>query len=621
MPFVKLQFRPGIVRDVTSYTNEGGWRDGDKIRFRNGFPEMIGGWQRYSNNTFLGTCRALLPWSDLDNTPYMGVGTNLKYYVERGGGYYDVTPIRATTAAGDVTFSATSGSSTVTVSDTSHGALENDFVTFSGAVSLGGTVTADVLNGEHQIISIVDSDSYTIELSGVVANGSDTGNGGASVVGAYQINSGLATAAVGSGWGADRWGFGGWGDPATLSVVGAQLRTWSHDNYGEDLIFNPTNGGIYYWDTSGLLTDRAVAISDLSGANKAPTVARQVMVSTRDRHTIAFGCDGEFDVGNQDLTLIRFSAQEDITDWETRADNTAGSLRLSSGSQILAAIKTKQQILIFTDVSLHAMQYIGPPFTFGITEVSTNTSLAGFNSAVAVNDTVYWMGKGEFYSYNGRVQQIPCPVRDYVFNDLNPYQSNKIVAGHNTAFSEIWWHYPSADSDENDRYVIYNYAQNIWYFGTMVRTAWVAKGEIGNPIAASTDGRLYNHETGLNDGSSNPEVAIPSYIESSPVEIAEGDQYMFASRVLPDLSFRNSTGDPSATLTLKMLDYPGGGYSGEEDDGVITRSAELPVEKYTKQLFVRLRGRAAALRLESDQYNTTWRLGSPRVDVRTDGRR
>lgn len=619
MSFLKLQFRPGINREVTPYADEGGWYDCDKVRFRMGYPESIGGWEKISTNQFLGSCRALHAWTALDNTTYIGVGTNLKYYVMRGTDFFDITPIRETTSAGDVTFAATDGSSTITVTDTNHGAILNDYVTFSGAVTLGGVVTADILNAEHQVTSVIDGDNYTISVS-VTANASDSGDGGASVVGAYQINTGLDTSVLGTGWGAGAWSAGAWGAPSSTAIPGAQLRLWSHDNYGEDLVMNVRDGGVYYWDESNGLNFRAVALSDLAGANKAPTIARDVLVSDRDRHVLAFGCDDEFNLGVQDPLLIRFCNQEDITDWETRPDNTAGSLRISTGSEIISAVKTKQQVLVFTDISLHTVQYIGPPFTFGLAEVSQNVSIASQNAAVAVNDTVYWMGKNQFYIYNGNVQEIPCTVKEYVFDNFNQFQIQKITAGHNTEHGEIWWFYPSANSDNVDRYVIFNYLQNIWYYGNLARTAWIGRGVFAYPVAAGPDGYLYYQEFGINDGSQNPAVGINAYIQSNAFDMGDGDQFMSAWRLIPDITFRNSDGSPQATITVKTQDYPGGGFL-EEESNTVARSATVPVEKFTTQQYIRLRGRSMAFRLESNQYNTSWRLGAPRIDVRPDGRR
>ena len=550
MPFTKLQFRPGVNRETTSYSNEGGWFDMDKVRFRFGFPEKIGGWVKNSVSSFLGTCRALHPWVALDGSNYLGVGTNLKYYISQGGGYDDITPIRATTSAGDVTFSASANTlsanitasdvsisltsasgfpnsgrvkigseiltyanvssntlqgcirglngtvaashsssaavtcATLIVSDTSHGALENDFVTFSGAASLGDVIAANILNQEYQITSIINANSYQVEArtvstigsitttSGlnetyVFATTSDSGNGGSSVVGSYQITTGLDTTIIGNGWGAGTWGRGTWGSSTSLSVAGQTLRIWSHDNFGEDLLINVRDGGIYYWDNTNGLATRAVELSDVAGANKVPTIAKQVLVSDRDRHVIAFACDSELAPGVQDPLLIRFSDQENITEWQSLVTNTAGDLRIGAGSKIVTAIETRQQVLVFTDVSLHAMQFLGPPFTFGINEISTNITIAGPLSAIAVEDNVFWMGAEEFYVYSGAVQRLPCSVRDYVFSDINNDQLEKIVASTNTAFSEVTWFYPSSSSNENDRYVTYNYDQKIWYYGNL----------------------------------------------------------------------------------------------------------------------------------------------------------
>jgi hypothetical protein len=621
MPFIKLQFRPGINRETTAYTNEGGWIDGDKIRFRAGLPETIGGWERYSQQAMLGVPRSLFPWAALDSSTYIGAGTQLKYYILEGGTPNDITPIRATTAAGDATFAATNGSTTLVVSDTSHGAAVNDFVTFSAAVSLGGVVTAAVLNVEHQITSIVDSNSYQIQIA-VAANASDTGNGGAGTIAAYQLTVGLDSAILGSGWGAGAWSRGGWGSAADVSIPGAQLRVWSQDNFGGDLLICPRGGAIFLWDTSAGLAARAVNIAALVGSSEAPTVAQQVIVSERDRHTIAFGCDSQFSVGVADPLLVRFSSQETLLDWDvTSATNTAGEIRLGSGSKFLTAVQTKQQIVIFTDMSLHAMQFIGPPFTFGTQEVAAGISLIGPNAALAVGDAVYWMGLGDFHIYDGAVTPLPCDVKEYVFSNINRIQGAKICTGHNSGFSEIWWFYPSSNSLSNDRYVVYNYAQKLWYYGTMDRTAWADTGLVQYPLASTSDGEVYFQEFGLDDGSTNPPVALAPYIESSVVDMGEGDQFMFASRLIPDITFRSSPDSgPSATMTISARNFPGDAFSGADANPVV-KTATLPVERFTDQLFIRIRGRSMSLRIESAQVGTAWRLGSPRLEVRTDGRR
>jgi len=646
MPLSKLQFRPGVNREVTAYTNEGGWFDSDQVRFQKGYPEKIGGWQKRGTDNFLGTCRALHPWVTLDRDQYIGVGTNLKYYIDRGGEYNDITPLRLTTAAGDVTFAATNGSSTLVVTDTAHGSVVNDFVTYSGAASLGGVITAGVLNQEYQITLIVDANSYHITaraegdqiqdpLVPLPANGSDSGNGGGSTVGKYQINTGLDTTVRASGWGAGIWGgvgnggtsgtvgnVSGWGDPASNdAIVSNILRLWSHDNFGEDLLINVRDGGIYYWDETNGLGTRAVDITSLSTLPSIPTVAKQILVSDRDRHVIAFGCDSEATPGVQDPLTIRFSSQESITDWATRADNTAGELRLGSGSEIVTAVETRQQILIMTNTTLYAMQFLGPPFTFGVTAISENITIAGPNAAIAVDDTVFWMGRSEFYVYSGAVQRLPCMVRGYVFSDLNENQLEKINVALNTEHSEIWWFYPSSNSEEVDKYVVYNYLEKVWYYGTFGRTAWVDRGIFDFPIAANNDGFLYEHEFGFDDGTTNPSSAINAYIQSSPMDIGDGEQFMFIRKMIPDVDFKNSTAIiPETNITLDIKNAPDGTYNSSQTD-VFVKTQAATVNNRTEQLYFRLRGRQMRFKIESDDLEVTWRLGSPRVDIRPDGRR
>jgi len=640
MPLAKLQFRPGINKEATSYSNEGGWSDSDKVRFHYGYPEKIGGWVRQSNFSFLQPCRSLHTYVTLDGSNLVSVGTRYKFYINEGGFYYDITPIRTTTSAGDVTFAAVNGSSTITVSDTAHGAATGDFVTFSGAVSLGGQITAAVLNQEYQV-NVLTENTYTIEArtagtsitsiteNGVLnpvlvtADGSDTGNGGASVVGAYQINTGLGVSVTGTGWGSGVWGRSTWGSSAAATVTN-RLRLWGVDNFGEDLLFNVRDGGIYYWDTSAddLTTDRATALSDLPGADATtPTIAKQVLVSDRDRHVIAFGCDAQDNIGVQDPLLIRFSSQESLTTWTAEVTNTAGDLRVGSGSEIITAVETRNQILVFTDISLHGMQYLGPPFTFGIAQIADNITIAGPNAVTAVDDKVFWMGLGDFYIYTGQTQKVPCSVRSYIFDNFNTGQAELVTCALNSTFSEIWWFYPSKSSNENDSYVIYNYVDNTWAVGTMVRTAWHDRGLQTYPIAASTDGYLYLHENGQNDGSTNPVSPITSYVQSSQISIGQGNEFVFLSRLIPDLTFEDSISNaPSVDFTLQARNFPGGQYLQSKDSEVV-QTATTPVEQFTEQAFVRLRGRSFALKVESDTTDTQWRLGTPRVDIRPDGRR
>lgn len=626
MPLTKLQFRPGIVRDLTSYSNEGGWRDGDKVRFRLGYPEKIGGWAKYSSSTFLGSCRALHNWIALDGSDFLGLGTHLKYYVEEGGTYNDITPIRATTAAGDVTFAATNGSSTIVVSDLNHGAVLGDFVTFSGAVSLGGNVTAAILNAEHEVTSVTSNNVYEITVS-VTANASDTGNGGAAVVGEYQINIGLNSQVGGTGWGAGSWSRGTWGSaaPGGLTTT-TQIRLWSHDNFGEDLLINPRDAGVYYWDKSSGTSTRAVELSTLSGVKTSvPTICKQIMVSDRDRHVLAFGCDGvgasssatQGD-GVQDPLLIRFSDQENAIDWWPTATNSAGDLRLGSGSTFVRALETKREILIWTDTALTSMRFIGAPYVFGLQQLASNITIAGPNAAVATEDYVFWMGLDNFYVYAGQTAQLPCTVKEKVFNDINLEQSDKIYGGVNSEFSEVFWFYPSAASQQNDRYVVYNYLEKVWYYGTLERTAWLDRGTRPFPIATDNNGYTYNQEFGY-DADGSP---MDSYIESAVIDLGDGEKFAYIRRLIPDLSFSGSTAisTPQATFTVKARDFPGEDF-GNTGAGTTTRTQTSPVEEYTKQLYIRTRGRSFAIRVESNALGAKWRLGSPRVDIREDGRR
>ena len=632
MPLQKLQFKPGVNRETTSYTNEGGWFDGNKIRFRYGVPEKIGGWVKNTTNTFLGTCRALHQWVSLDGTLRLGVGTNLKYYIKEGVDFNDITPLRQTTSAGDVTFSATDGSSTITATDTNHDCVENDFVTFSGAASLGGLVIASALNQEYQVLAVPSVNTYTLTAKDtdgdtITANSSDSGNGGSSIIAKYQVNTGLDSTVLGTGWGAGTWSRGAWDSAASLTDIANILRIWTHDNFGEDLIINIRDGGLYYWDTSADAATyaRATALSSVSGADdKTPTIAKKVLVSDRDRHVIAFGCDSEDAIGTQDPLLIRFSHQETAITWESTATNTAGSLRLGSGSEIVTAVETRQQLAVFTDVSLHAMQFLGPPFTYGITLISENTTIMSPLAAKAVDDFVFWMGLEDFYVYDGRIQKLPCTVKAYVFNDFNLFQKEKTFAALNSSFNEVWWFYPSSDSTTNDRYVVYNYLEQSWYYGTLARSAWLDRGISNNPLGAGLDNYLYNHEYGLDDGSTSPASAITSYIESSQLDIGDGDKFVFIRRLVPDITFDGSTADsPSASFTIKSRNFPGGNYLNS-DASTVTQSAAATtstVEQFTDQVHIRIRGRSFALKVGSSGEEIQWRLGSPRVDIRTDGRR
>lgn len=616
MALSKIRFNPGIDKEGTEYTADAGWYDGDKVRFRKGRPEKIGGWVKLTQNYFLGVCRSLFDWASLEFLRYIGVGTNLKFYVSEGNDYSDITPIRTTTAAGDVTFAATDGSSTITVTNTSHGAVLNDFVTFSGAVSLGGNIIADVLNQEYQITGVPTANTYTItakDTNGdtVTANASDSGNGGGSVVGEYQINTGLNAYVAGTGWGARSWSASTWGSASALSSSG-QLRLYSQDNFGEDLIFNVRAGGIYYWDESSGASTRAVALEDLAGASNAPTVALQIMVSDTDRHVIAFGCNP---IGSStiDPLFVRFSDQENAADWTPTATNTAGGVRINSGSIIIGALQTRQEILIWTDVSVHSMRFVGSPFVFEFNRITSDASMISPNAAVDVGGVVYFMDRGNFYIYNGSVQVIPCTVKDYVFSNLNEGQAFKVFAAENRAFSEVTWFYPvGTDNTEITNYVTYNYEEGSWTIGTLGRGAWVAGGTRQNPIASSVlDGEnnyLYEHEVGHDaDGE-----AMTAYIESGDIEIADGERLMFMNRIIPDLAFRGSEDGATIDYIIKGADYP------LQTNTALSTSEVTPS---TTQVYVRNRARQVVFRAESDGAGYGWRLGDLRVDIKPDGRR
>jgi len=623
MTLQKAVFNPGINREGTDYSNEGGWFDVNLVRFRKGYPEKFGGWTKNTPNSFLGTCRALHPWVSLGGTKYLGLGTTWKYYIEEGSNFNDVTPIRTTTAAGDVTFSATDGSSTITVSDTAHGAVMNDFVTFSGAVSLGGNITADVLNQEYQIVSVT-TNTYTItakDTSGatVTANSSDTGNGGSSTVGTYQINVGLDVYVPGTGWGLNGWGEGTFGSATALSVTN-QLRLWTHDHFGENLIMNVRGGGIYQWTENNGVETRAVDMSGISGANLVPTVGLQVITSEKDRHLIVLGADplndaGTARTGTVDPMLIAFSDQENNLEFEPTITNTAGSLRLSSGSSIIGAVKSRQEILVWTDTALYSMQFVGPPFTFAVNLVNEGTGLVGPKAAVTAPSAIYWMGYNNFYSYNGSVQTIPCNVHNYVFGDINLVQSFKINAFTIADKNEVGWFYCSSSSDEIDRYVIYNYMENLWTYGQLSRTAWLDAG-IENFPRAVNGGYLYEQETGFDDDGS-PMTNV--FIESSDFDIGEGDQFTLIRRIIPDFKFIENQNDGSVNIVVKTRNFPG--------DSLTTNSTNA-ISETTQQAYVRGRARQMVLRFESNDdadnngnLGIGWRLGATRIDIKADGRR
>jgi len=589
MPLKKIVFKPGVNRENTRYTTEGGWYDCDKVRFRQGTPEKIGGWQQFSTTTYLGICRALWPWSTFSYSGLLGVGTNLKYYITFGGVYYDITPIRRSVVLTNP-FSTTISLPTVTVTDSNHGALTGDYVTFSGATAVGGLT----ISGEY-VVTVIDASTYTI--------------------GDFQYPL--------SGWGTGTWGGGTWGSG---SLNTKEFRIWNHQNFGEDLIFGPRGGGLYYWDASSGLLNRGVALTSLPGASDAPVIQNSLLVSDASRFVLVFGCN-DYGTSAQDPMLIRWSDQESAVNWTPAATNQAGSLRLSHGSEIVAVGQVRQEILVWTDTSMYSLQYFGPPIVWGSQLLSDNVSIFSDRAWSVAAGVTYWMGQEKFYSYDGRVSTLECDIRQYIFSDFNYDQNEQIFSSTVEQFNEVWWFYCSASSTEIDRYVIYNYLEKAWYYGTLNRTAWIDANVTSDYPIAATANKLVYHEFGVDDNTTGTPVPINAYITSSEFDIEDGDRFGFVWRVLPDITFRGSTaGTPSATLTLLPLQNSGSGYNspvsqGGTNNGAISRVATVPIEQFTQQINVRVRGRQMALKIASDAVGVQWQLGAPRLDIKQDGRK
>ena len=622
MPLSKLQFKPGINREGTNYSNEGGWFDGDKIRFRSGYVERIGGWDKVATTTFDGTCRNMLNFVTLNSDNFMFMGTHKKAYLEDGGDYNDITPLNKTVTCGaNPITTGTAGSGIITVTANSHGSKAGNYVTLAGATAVDG-ITADEINKNFEILTAPDANTFTVDTGGAASSGSTAG-GGSSVTAAMEIDIGLNTTLLGNGWGAGTWGRFTWSSGAG-SLAGQNLRLWKSDSWGEDLLANLVDGRLYYWDATNGKSTRMVELSTLAGASDVPTTVRQVMVSDVDRHVLCFGSNA---LGSStfDPLLIRWSSQESVTDWTPTATNTSGDLRLSQGSEIVCAIRTTRQILVFTENSLHSVQFVGAPFVFGQALIGSNVRIAGPNTGISINDVVYWMGQENFYLYDGRIQTIPCSVRQYVFDDINRQQSFKFFAGSLSSNSEVWWYYCSAGSNEIDRYVIYNYLEQTWYYGSLVRTAWMdrSSGSRLYPQSPGTDGVLYNHEFGLDDGSQTPAVAINAFVQSSDFDIGDGQQFMLINRILPDLNFGQSTATaPEVKFTMGARNFSGSVAGQGTASGDVTRTSVVSGDdNYTNQLHMRLRGRQMNLKIESDTTGVKWRLGAPRLDMRPDGRR
>ena len=619
MPLIPIKFKPGINRDVTSYTNEGGWYECDKIRFRQGLPQKIGGWVKYSLNTYIGTCRQLFNWVTTFQDNFLALGTEKKVYIETAGIFNDITPLRDTTSAGDVTFAATNGSTTITVTDTAHGAQVGDYVTFSGAVTLGGTITATILNAEHTVVSVPTANTYTITVS-VAANASDTGNGGAAVIGYYQISPGYATTTLGVGWGTSTWGRSVWGSGATPGfALGG--RTWWFDNFDNDLVFNNQEDGFgvpYIWQRGTVanpntsLATRGIPLADLGGASDVPDYVGQLLVSQNDKHLLAFGAT-PYGGGTFDPLLIRWASQDAPEDWTPEVTNSAGFIRVSRGSQIMRAFATRQEILVFTETGLHSLQFTGTADVFALQELNSNISIMSSRAVVTANGVVFWMGHDKFYMYSGRVETLPTTLWKEVFENFNHGAHDAVVAGSNEGFNEVWWLYPSGTSTDPDKYVVFNYEERIWYYGTLDRTAWLDSGLREYPQAVN-GGYIYNHEYGIDDDG----AAMDAYIESAVFDLGDGEQFMLSRRLIPDINFSTSTAaTPEVDVSLKTRSFPGNGLTNEGTERVVRSTATT----HTPQVFMRGRGRSAAIRIESNDAGVQWQLGVPRLDVRPDGKR
>ena len=627
-----IRFRPGVNREQTQYTSEtvgtvtpsyqitAGWYASQNVRFRQGFPEKIGGWVPLALGTYLGVCRSLFSWSTLGGQNLIGVGTNLKFYVNQGGPYYDITPIRYTVTLNNP-FTTVNASTVVTVTAASSGAVLGDFVTFSGASAVGGIT----INGEYQIQSIVDSNTFTINAA-TAATSSATGGG--TVSAAFQINVGQAIEVPLVGWGAGAWGYGSWGNGASSTTA---LRLWSQANFGQDLIFAPRGGSIFYWAASSTVASRAVYATSLSGASDVPTVVNFIFVSDASRFVFAFGAN-PLGGSTQDPMLVRWSDQESVTMWTPAATNQAGDIRLSRGSQIVTCVQNRQEIVVWTDTSVYSFQYIGTPGVWGSNIVGDNISIMGQNVAVLASGTSYWMGIDKFYKYSGTVSTLRCDLREYIYGDINTNQTQQFFAGTVEGFNEIWWFYCSASSTSIDRYVIYNYQDDIWYYGSMNRTAWIDSTLLTYPIAAvpnSTYGNtLVYQEYGLDDNTTGTAKAIDSYITSAEFDMDDGDNFAFVRRILPDVTFRKSTtSNPQVTMTLIPMQNSGSGYDSPQSLGgntnvaTITRTATAPIEQFTGQVFIRVRGRQMIFQIEGNQLGLQWQLGTPRIDIQKDGKR
>ena len=691
MPLQKLTLKPGVNRENTRYTNEGSWYESDKVRFRQGTPEKVGGWQRISAETFLGVCRSLWNWVTLNSQNLLGVGTNLKFYIENGGAYYDITPIRAEETLTDPF--TTDGTTTVLVTDAAHGAINGDYVTFYGGTAVGG----QTIVGQYQI-TYVSINTYSITISSAAT----AATGGGTVYAVYQVSTGPSYAAPLSGWGASTWGSGTWG--IGLSSTDA-MRIWNQTNWGQNLVYGPRGGPMYYWDATigfrnlevtlsiatpcvltsnnavipdgtpitftttgalptGLLpgvtyytiyltpttsnlaatpggtpitttgtqsgtqgiSPRGVLLSSLTGADGyTPLYQNTFTVSDASRFLIVFGTN---DYGSTvlDPMLIRWSDQESLTTWYPAATNQAGSVRLSHGSKIVTTLQSRQEIVVWTDSSLYSLQYLGPPYVWSTQLLADNVSIAGPNAAAMASGITYWMGVDKFYKYDGRVQTLRCDLRQYIYSDINALQFDQVFASTNEGFNEIWFFYCSTNSSTIDKYVIYNYVEDVWMYGSMARTAWLDTGLREYPLAATYSHNIVNHEDGVDNNETATTLPIEATITSAQYDIGDGHNFAFVYRMIPDLTFRGSTGGttPAVTMYLQGLNNSGSGVTQSGNAGVVNAGiapSVINVDEFTGQVYIRIRGRQMQMKITSNTIGTQWQLGAPRIDMRPDGRR
>ena len=614
MALSKLQFKPGLNRDQTNYAGEGGFYECDKIRFRSGFPQKIGGWLRYGTFTLAGICRQMFNYitTNLDNI--MAYGTTEKLYLEIGENLIDITPLRATFTSPSTNncFATTNGLTTVTVNINNHGAAAEDWVTFSGVVGPVNGIPTSELNAEFQVVTVTGSNSFTITVA--TAATSTGSGGGTNITAAFQINAGVSVVFYGYGWGAGVWGRSGWGSGSIVPFVARQA-DWFMDNLDNDLVANVREGPIYYWEYDPVFLTRAVLLSSLAGATDVPTQAQQILVSQNDKHLLCFGST-PYGGGSFDPLLIRWANQDEPTNWTPAPTNTAGFLRVSRGSRIIRALPTRQEILVWTDSHLFSMQFTGTTDVFSLQEFADNVSIMSPRACISANNTTYWMGQDKFYAYSGRVETLPCTLRNYVFNDFNYDEAVQVVCGTNEQWHEVWWFYPSASSNTNNRYVIYNYMERVWYYGSLARTAWLDSPLRQYPQAVGGN-LVYNHEQGLNDDT----LPMTSFITTNDFDLQDGDQLILIKRIIPDVDFNGSTATtPKVLMTMKPRNFPGSNYSNTNEPDV-ERSTTVPIEQYTEQIFIRARARQMGFKITSEDLNVQWQLGAPRLDGRPDGKR